>query len=106
MKSMALAGGLWRERKSLPLMSMAALADFIAGTLGETVVDKSGIGGVYNLELRWSADDLNKDGDDSADAPTLFIALQETLGLRLQPQKVPAEIIAVDHAERVPTDNF
>lgn len=87
-------------------ISITALADFLAGTLSETVVDKSGISGVYNLELRWSADDLNKDGDIVAAAPNLVTALQDTLGLRLQPQKVPVKIIAVDHVERLPTDNF
>jgi uncharacterized protein (TIGR03435 family) len=85
-------------------VSMQELADFVAEQLGETVVDKTGIDGVYHFGLRWSRDDLNASGGDSG-APTLFTALQETLGLRLQPEKVPVEIIVVDHVERVPTEN-
>jgi uncharacterized protein (TIGR03435 family) len=82
--------------------SMAQVADFVARTLGETVVDQTGIDGAYDFDLRWTTDDQNP---DAAPAPTLFIALQETLGLRLQPQKVPVELLVVDHVERVPTEN-
>jgi len=85
--------------------SMAELAELVGRFLGETVVDKTGIEGVYDFALRWTKDDLDPNGTDAASAPTLFIALQETLGLRLQPQKVPVEIVVVDHVERVPTEN-
>jgi uncharacterized protein (TIGR03435 family) len=79
-------------------ISMDILAGIAADDLGETVVDQTGIAGVYDLELRWTS-------DDTGDAPSLFTALQDTLGLRLQPQKVPVEIVVVDHVERVPTEN-
>jgi uncharacterized protein (TIGR03435 family) len=81
---------------------MAFLADFVARTLGEMVVDKTEIKGVYDLELRWARADVNP-GD--SDAPALFTALQETLGLRLQPGKVPVDVFVVDHVERVPAGN-
>jgi uncharacterized protein (TIGR03435 family) len=83
--------------------SMSSLADFIARNLGETVVDQTGLDGVYDFELRWTNDDQATDAES---APTLFTALQETLGLSLQRQKVPVEIVVVDHAERVPTENW
>jgi uncharacterized protein (TIGR03435 family) len=85
--------------------SMAFLADLIARNLGETVVDKTGLAGVYDFELRWTNDDQTANNGDADTAPTLFTALQETLGLRLQRQKVPVEMVVVDHAERVPTEN-
>ena len=85
--------------------SMAFLADLIARNLGETVVDKTGLEGVYDFELRWTNDDQTANNGDADTAPTLFTALQETLGLRLQRQKVPVEMVVVDHAERVPTEN-
>jgi uncharacterized protein (TIGR03435 family) len=84
--------------------SMDYLAGMIAESLGEPVVDKTGVQGVYDFELRWNADDQNATGLD-ADVPSLFTALQETLGLRLQSQKVPGEIVVIDHVERVPTEN-
>jgi uncharacterized protein (TIGR03435 family) len=83
--------------------SMALLADLVSRYLKVIVIDKTGIGGVYNFELRWIRDDQN--GDHAEDIPTLPIALQETLGVRMQPQKVPVEVLVVDHAERVPTEN-
>ena len=83
---------------------MDYLAGLIARSLGEPVVDKTGMLGVYDFELRWNTDDQNATGLD-ADVPSLFTALQETLGLRLQSQKVHGEIIVVDHLERVPTEN-
>ena len=86
-------------------ISMAKLTDFVARRLGEAVVDKTGIDGVYDFNLRWTNDDQNPDGVDSAAASSLFAALQETLGLRLQPQRVPVEFVVVDHVERVPTEN-
>jgi uncharacterized protein (TIGR03435 family) len=84
--------------------SMEFFAGFIARNLGEPVVDKTGMQGVYDFELRWNTDDQNATGLD-ADVPSIFTALQETLGLRLQSQKVPSEIVVVDHVERVPTEN-
>lgn len=84
--------------------SMEYLAEIVARSLGEPVVDKTGMPGVYDFELRWNTDDQNTSGVD-ADVPSIFTALQETLGLRLQSQKVPGEIIVVDHVERVPIEN-
>jgi uncharacterized protein (TIGR03435 family) len=84
--------------------SMDYLAGLIARSLGEPVVDRTGMQGVYDFELRWNTDDQNATGLD-ADVPSIFTALQETLGLRLQSQKVPGEIIVVDHVERAPTEN-
>lgn len=83
--------------------SMAQVADWLARTMKETVVDKTGIDGVYTFELRWTRDDLVTDGVDTA--PTLATAIQETLGLRLQAQKVPVEVVVVDHIERIPIEN-
>jgi uncharacterized protein (TIGR03435 family) len=56
--------------------SMAQLADLVARSLGETVIDKTGIDGVYDFELRWTNDDQNPDGIDGAAVPSLFTALQ------------------------------
>jgi uncharacterized protein (TIGR03435 family) len=85
--------------------SMAQLADLVARWLGEIVVDKTAIDGVYDFEFRWTNDDQTPNGTDAEAAPSLLTALQETLGLRLQPQKVPVEIVVVDHVERVPSEN-
>jgi uncharacterized protein (TIGR03435 family) len=85
---------------------MDRLADILTRSLGEMVVDQTGLEGVYNFELTWAADENQKPDDAALDTgPSLFTALQETLGLRLKPEKVPVEIIVVDHLERVPVEN-
>jgi hypothetical protein len=55
--------------------------------------------GVFNLELKWTPD------EDKADGPSFFTAVQEQLGLKLEPRKGPMGIIVVDNAERAPTGN-
>jgi uncharacterized protein (TIGR03435 family) len=64
------------------------------------VVDKTGIAGSYDIKLDF-APDL---GTDSS-LPSLFSALQDTLGLKLQAQQVPVNMLVIDHVERVPTEN-
>jgi uncharacterized protein (TIGR03435 family) len=63
------------------------------------VVDKTGIEGVYDITL-----DLKP--DPGGDPFTVWQrALQEQLGLKLESQKAPVEMLVIDHAERVPTEN-
>jgi uncharacterized protein (TIGR03435 family) len=85
--------------------SMADLAEDMARSLGQMVVDKTGLDGVYDFELRYITDDLSSSAGDVDGIPSLFTALRDTLGLRLQPEKVPTDIIVVDHVERVPIEN-
>jgi uncharacterized protein (TIGR03435 family) len=60
-----------------------------------------GLTSTYEIFLYWVPN------PDLADAggPTLFAALQDQLGLRLQPKKVLEPIVVVDHAERISTEN-
>ena len=44
-------------------------------------------------------------GIDAADAPSLFAAVEQQLGLKLEVRKGPVEIIAINHAESVPIQN-
>ena len=97
-------GSVWtfRARK----IEMPTLAYELADSLGAVVVDQTGLTGVYDFQLRWASDDRSSPGGNEANpAPSLFTALQDTLGLNLQHQKVPVDVIVVDHAERVPTEN-
>jgi uncharacterized protein (TIGR03435 family) len=90
---------------SAKMSSMADLAADIARGLGQMVVDKTGVEGVYDFELRYTTDDLSSNAADVDGIPSLFTALRDTLGLRLQPERVPVDIIVVDHVERVPIEN-
>ena len=84
-------------------VTMDHLAAFLSRPrmgLGRPVVDKTGLAGVFDFTLNWMPDGIA----DSA-APPIFIALREQLGLDLRPQKAPIEILIVDHAEKIPTEN-
>ena len=97
-------GHVWtfRARK----IEMSTLAYELADSLGDVVVDRTGLQGVYDFQLRWASDDMSSPADSDANsAPSIFTALQDTLGLTLQRQKVPVDVIVVDHVERVPTEN-
>jgi uncharacterized protein (TIGR03435 family) len=80
--------------------SMPYLAAMLTHPAGLPVVDKTGIAGSYDIKLDF-APDL---GTDSS-LPSLFSALQDTLGLKLQAQQIPVNMLVIDHVERVPTEN-
>ena len=56
-------------------------------------------------ELKWTPENRQaKPGDAPPDGPSIFTAIQEQLGLRLRAEKVPIEVLVIDHAEK-PTEN-
>ncbi len=70
-------------------------------TLGELVVDKTGLTGAYDWRLTWTPDAPGQAGTaTNADAPSLFTALQEQLGLKLERSKTTVEVLVIDHVER------
>ncbi len=79
-------------------VSISEIATFLSIGLDGPVVDKTGLTGKYSLTLRWAPGD-NKTPDDPT-APSLFTALQEQLGLRLESQKLSTDVIVIDYAER------
>jgi len=74
---------------------------------GRPVVDKTGLTGWYDFTLRWTSDDSGPGAapvDPNAQWPSLFTALEEQLGLKLRPEKLPIDIIVVDSVE-MPGEN-
>ena len=70
--------------------------------VGRDVIDKTGLTGKYDLELKWTPDDHpgSETGLTDQDAsPNLFTALQEQLGLRLESSKGPVQTLIIDRAE-------
>ena len=78
--------------------TLESLAFDLSGRLEQKVVDKTGVAGRFDYKLEWEADSAKGDG------PSLFTALQEQLGLRLEPQKAPVEFLVVDGVT-LPTEN-
>jgi len=78
--------------------------DRIAGELdaGRIVVNRTGLAGLYDLELRWASDPGTSPAADAP--PGLATALREQLGLRLQTDTAPLEHLVIDSAERPAPD--
>ncbi|HEY4382764.1 MAG TPA: TIGR03435 family protein [Acidobacteriaceae bacterium] len=72
---------------------------------GRLVVDKTGLAGKYDFTLRWTPDIGQGSEQPAPDAgPSLFTALQEELGLRLESTKAPVDVLIIDHVE-MPVEN-
>lgn len=93
-------------------MTMPGLARLLSGRADRPVLDRTGLDSAYDLEIEWSSDlGLQQAppgsagaADLTADGVSLFTALQEQLGLRLQPTRGAVEVIVIDRAEP-PTPN-
>ena len=72
--------------------------------LGRIVQDKTGLTGKYDIELRWTTDDAAPDSRSASDSPgpSIFTAMQEQLGLKLESQKAPVQVLLIDHVEQPP----
>jgi uncharacterized protein (TIGR03435 family) len=79
-------------------VTMAVLARMLKRPAGADVVDRTGITGIYDIEMTWRK-------DENSDGPDFFTALQEQFGLKLEPSRAPVEVLVVDGAERIPIEN-
>lgn len=88
------------EASGLPISSLASQ---LGNTVGKPVHDATGLTGNYDIKLHYRPDETGPATGDTAadnDAPSVFSALQEQLGLKLVPSKGPVEILIVDSAEK------
>ena len=89
-------------------VSLADFAEQLSRQLGTPVIDKTGLTGSYDFNLRWTAD-ASHSNSEAGNTPvagpseSLLTAIQG-LGLRLEPQKAPMEILVIDHVEK-PAEN-
>jgi uncharacterized protein (TIGR03435 family) len=88
------------------------LAKVLTGQIGRFVKDQTEIQGVFDLALDW-APDTNVGGPDSQPAssvelqngPSIFTAIKEQLGFRLDARKGPGDVIVIDRVENPPSEN-
>jgi uncharacterized protein (TIGR03435 family) len=86
---------------------MTSLAETLARQVDKTVIDKTGLTGKYNLELKFTPDGARMNGqplEPTDEAPNIFTALQEQLGLKLIAAKGPVVTLVVDQIKE-PTEN-
>jgi uncharacterized protein (TIGR03435 family) len=88
-------------------MNMPLLAAQLRGLVGRFVEDRTGLEGFYTIDLRFAPGRPLASvpaASDPADAPEIFTALQEQLGLKLEPARKQLQVVVIDHIER-PTEN-
>ena len=76
--------------------SIRELATNLSAMMGRPVFDKTGIAGTFDITLSWTPDQA----PDVRDGPSIYTALQEQLGLKLDAGKGPVDIVVVDSAEK------
>ena len=81
-------------------ISIESLAANLSFAVGRVVVNKTGLDGGYDFTLDYAPDSA----DPSDTRPSIFTALEEQLGLKLEPARGSVDVIVVDHIER-PTPN-
>jgi uncharacterized protein (TIGR03435 family) len=80
---------------------MPTLAEFLSQVTGRLVTDGTGVAGNFDLDLKWTPEaQLRPDSE----APSVFTALQEQLGLRLEPRRGPLTVLVVDSIDRPTAD--
>ena len=82
---------------------MEFLAEDLSDQLGRKVVDHTGLTGRYDFNLTWTPDDTATEGSAASGAapgPSLFTAVQEQLGLKLEPIRAPVDVVVIDHLEK------
>ena len=97
---------------SLERGELARMTQLLSTALGRPVVDRTGLSGLYDLSLEWDDAPLRQGGVPGLEVPaapgtdrgSIFTAIQDQLGLRLESQRAPVEVIVVDRMER-PTQN-
>jgi uncharacterized protein (TIGR03435 family) len=82
-------------------LTTVLIAQELSQIAGRVVVDKTNLAERYDLKLKWTPDDAP--ATDNSD-PSLFTAIQEQLGLKLEPAKEAAPVLVIDHIE-MPTPN-
>lgn len=82
--------------------TMDRFAEILSRQMDFPVVNRTGLDGVFNVKLQWTPESTR--APQPEDGPSIYTAIQEQLGLRLHAQKLPIEVLVIDHAEK-PTEN-
>jgi len=97
------AGRSQRGRIEAEGCTLAQLSLKLAEVLKRPVQDATGVAGKFDFKLEWTPDDMQAKPPDSDTGPSIFAALQEQLGLKLESGKIPAEVLVIDSADK-PTE--
>jgi uncharacterized protein (TIGR03435 family) len=107
-------GGIMMGPSRLTALSvpLAQITPMLGRFLGRTVTDKSGLTGKFDIRLEWTPDEMQlaqfapgaQLPPEESGGPSIFTAVEQQLGLKLESQKGPVETIVIDRAEK-PSEN-
>lgn len=81
-------------------VNIETLAQDLANDIRASVIDETGLTGQWEIHLQWNAGPRRIDGAQADELGSLFTALQEQLGLRLDARRRPVEVLVIDRAEK------
>jgi uncharacterized protein (TIGR03435 family) len=84
-------------------MTLNKLTTLLSRFLRQTVLDETGLTGPYDINLQWTPE--NAQPTDAEQGPSVFTAVQQQLGLKLESRKAPVEVLVIDQAEKTPVAN-
>ena len=107
LKAADAAGSLRMEmgpkgRKMTGQVTIARLVEVLSNMLDRPVLDMTELAGPFDIELEWTPDGAPA---ETSDNPSIFAAIQEKLGLRLEARKSSVDILVIDRVEKVPVEN-
>jgi uncharacterized protein (TIGR03435 family) len=96
-----IAGRIIRNQISMPQLAL-----LISRFERQIVVDRTGLQGFYEVKLQWTPDQSRSpETADNAPGPSIYTAVQEQLGLKLEARRGPTDVLVMDSVQRVPIDN-
>jgi uncharacterized protein (TIGR03435 family) len=84
-------------------VSTAQLATRLSRSIGVMVIDQTGVNGLFDMVVNWTVDDQFT-GRGASASPTIFGAIQDQLGLRLESTRAPVDVLVVDSADKPAAD--
>lgn len=84
--------------------NMKELAFTLAGILGQPVLDDTGVAGLFDMKLEWTPDAQAAEAAGQPAGPSIFTAIQEQLGLKLETKKAPQPVYVIEKIDR-PSEN-
>jgi uncharacterized protein (TIGR03435 family) len=100
-------GGVSTQRNIIAATAapISLLLTVLQQRLGRAVVDRTGLSGRYTFKLNWTPDSASApNAPDPNSGPSIFTAVHEQLGLKLEGTRAPVQVLVVDHVER-PAEN-
>jgi uncharacterized protein (TIGR03435 family) len=85
-------------------VTMTQIANTLNRAVDRPIVDRTDVKGYFNMRLQFTPDPGAPAATADAAGPSIFTAIQEQLGLRLEPSKNPMEVLVIDNVQK-PTEN-